>query len=126
MVGPTPSGRLNNIRLFLLPETFANLGIRCLRLVFSRLSSDWQIKYGHPVLVAETFVDPEQFHSTVYGANGWEELGRTDGPGRHQRDYYVRHDKPKRLFVRELCRNARRSLQAEHLWEHLKPDKFNS
>ena len=28
---------------------------------------------------------------------------------------YVKHDKPKKLFVRELCRNARRSLQAEHL-----------
>jgi len=27
----------------------------------------------------------------------------------------VRHDKPKRLFVRELCRHARRSLQAERL-----------
>jgi hypothetical protein len=44
-----------------------------------------------------------------------EELGKTDGCGRHQRDYYVRHDKPKRLFVRELCRNGRRSLQAEQL-----------
>jgi hypothetical protein len=106
---------VNNIRFLLLPETFANLGTRCLRLVFSRLSSDWQTKYGHPVLVAETFVDPEQFCGTVYTANGWEELGKTDGSGRHQRDYYVRHDKPKRLFVRELCRNARRSLQAEHL-----------
>jgi predicted transposase YbfD/YdcC len=69
----------------------------------------------HPVLVVETFVDPEQFCGTVYTANGWEELGRTDGSGRHQRDYYVRHDKPKRLFVRELRRSARRSLQAEHL-----------
>lgn len=28
---------------------------------------------------------------------------------------HVRHEKPKRLFVRELCRNARRSLQAEQL-----------
>jgi hypothetical protein len=27
----------------------------------------------------------------------------------------VRHNKPKRLFARELCRNARRGLQAEHL-----------
>jgi hypothetical protein len=96
-------------------QTFPNLGSRSLRLALSRLSSDWQTKYGHPVLVVETFVDPEQFCGTVYTANGWEELGKTDGSGWHQRDYYVRHDKPKRLFVRELCRNARRSLQAEHL-----------
>jgi hypothetical protein len=107
---------VNNIRFLLVPDqTFANLGTKSLRLALSRLSDDWEAKYGHPVLVVETFVDPEQFCGTVYTANGWEELGPTDGAGRHQRDYYVRHDKPKRLFVRELYRHARRSLQAEHL-----------
>ena len=107
---------VNNIRFLLLPDqTFPNLGTKALRLVLARLSSDWQARYGHPLLVVETFVDPDQFCGTVYTANGWEELGKTDGSGRHQRDYYVRHDKPKRLFARELCRNARRSLQAEHL-----------
>jgi predicted transposase YbfD/YdcC len=107
---------VNNIRFLLMPDkTFPNLGTKSLRLILSRLSGDWQTKYGHPVLLVETFVDPEQFCGTVYTANGWQELGKTDGSGRHQRDYYVRHDKPKRLFVRELCRNARRSLQAEHL-----------
>jgi hypothetical protein len=107
---------VNNIRFLLLPgKTFPNLGTRALRLVLARLSDDWQLAYDHPVLVVETFVDPEQFCGTVYTANGWEELGQTDGSGRHQRDYYVRHDKPKRLFVRELVRNARRSLQAEQL-----------
>jgi hypothetical protein len=106
----------NNIRFLLLPDkTFPNLGTRSLRIVLARLSDDWQVAYGHPVLVVETFVDPDQFCGTVYTANGWQELGKTEGAGRHQRDYYVRHDKPKRLFVRELCRNARRSLQAEHL-----------
>lgn len=107
---------VNNIRFLLLPDrTFPNLGTRVLRRVLARLSHDWQVAYDHPVLVVETFVDPAQFCGTVYTANGWEELGKTDGSGRHQRDYYVRHDKPKRLFVRQLCRNARRSLQAEHL-----------
>jgi predicted transposase YbfD/YdcC len=107
---------VNNIRFLLLPDkTFPNLGTRVLRMVLSRLSCDWQVAYSHAVLVVETFVDPDQFCGTVYTANGWEELGQTDGSGRHQRDYYVRHDKPKRLFVRELCRNARRTLQAEHL-----------
>jgi len=107
---------VNNIRFLLLPDkTFPNLGTRALRMVLSRLSCDWQVAYSHPVLVVETFVDPDQLCGTVYTANGWEELGQTDGSGRHQRDYYVRHDKPKRLFVRELCRNARRTLQAEHL-----------
>ncbi len=107
---------VNNSRFLLLPDpSFPNLGTRCLRLVLARLSHDWQAHYQHPVLVVETFVDPDQFCGTVYTANGWQELGKTAGCGRHQRDYYVQHDKPKRLFARELCRQARRSLQAEHL-----------
>jgi hypothetical protein len=109
----------NNSRFLLLPKfSVPNLGSRVLRLTLDRLSGDWQTRYGHPVEVVETFVDPAQFCGTVYTASGWTELGLTDGWGRCQRDYYVQHDKPKRLFVRPLRRNSCRSLQAEHL----KPD----
>jgi hypothetical protein len=95
---------VNLSRYCLLPgKTFPNLGSRVLRLTLDRLSADWQSHYGHPVLIAETFVDPEQFCGTVFTANGWVELGQTDGWGRHQRDYYVQHDKPKRLFARACC-----------------------
>ena len=107
---------VNNSRFLILPRAHCpNLGSRVLRLTLDRLSADWKARYDHPVLVVETFVDPEQFNGTVYAAQGWQELGLTDGCGRHRRDYYVQHDKPKRLFVRELAKNARRSLQAEHL-----------
>lgn len=106
----------NNCRFLILPGcSVINLGSRVLRLTLDRLSEDWQALYGHPILVVETFVDAEQFNGTVYTANGWIELGQTDGWGRCQRDYYVKHDKPKRLFVRALGRNACRNLQAEHL-----------
>jgi hypothetical protein len=107
---------VNNCRFLLLPhKTFPNLGSRSLRLTLDRLSADWQARYGHPVVLVETFVDPEQFCGTVYTANGWQELGVTDGFGRVRRDFYLQHNKPKRLFARELCRNARRSLQADKL-----------
>jgi hypothetical protein len=107
---------VNNCRFLLLAhKTFPNLGSRSLRLVLDRLSADWLERYGHPVLLVETFVDPEQFCGTVYTAQGWQELGSTDGFGRVRRDFYVQHHKPKRLFARELCKNARRSLQAEKL-----------
>ena len=107
---------VNNCRFLLLPhKTFPNLGSRSLRLTLDRLSTDWQARYGHPVVLVETFVDPAQFCGTVYTANGWEELGQTDGFGRVRRDFYVQHSKPKRLFARELCKNARRSLQAQKL-----------
>ncbi len=122
-IGWTPAQRerrlrlvTNNSRFLLLPErTVPNLGSKVLGLVLGRLSQDWQTRYGHPVVVVESFVDPQQFDGTVYSAQGWQELGATDGWGRCRRDYYVKHDRPKRLWVRELCRNACRSLQAEHL-----------
>ena len=105
-----------NARFLLLPhKTFPNLASKTLRLVLARLSDDWLSRYGHPVLLVETFVDPAHFTGTLYTASGWTELGQTDGSGRHARDFYVRHDQPKRLFCRELVQNARRSLQAEHL-----------
>jgi hypothetical protein len=107
---------VNHCRFLLLPhKTFPNLGSRALRLTLDRLSADWQARYGHPVVLVETFVDPEQFSGTVYTASGWQELGTTDGFGRVRRDFYVQHKKPKRLFARELCRQARRSLAADQL-----------
>jgi hypothetical protein len=107
---------VNNARYLLIPHrTVPNLSSQVLKLALARVSEDWQQKYGHPALVVESFVDPERFCGTVYTANGWQELGPTDGWGRCGRDYYVKHGKPKRLFVKELCKNARRSLQAQHL-----------
>jgi hypothetical protein len=107
---------VNNCRFLLLPDkTFANLASRSLRLCLDRLCADWQARYGHPVVLVETFVDPEEFCGTVYSASGWQELGQTDGYGRVRRDFYVEHNKPKRLFVRELYKKARRSLAADKL-----------
>lgn len=107
---------VNNARFLILPKYHVpNLATRILRLTCQRLSADWQERYGHPLAVVEGFVDPEQFQGTIYKAAGWQELGLTDGCGRVGRDYYVRHNRPKRLFVHELCARARRGLQAEHL-----------
>ena len=107
---------VNNSRFLLLPDqTSPNLGSAVLSRVAARLSDDWMERYGHPVMVMETFVDPQLFRGTVYRAAGWVELGHTQGHQRVSRDYYEPHDRPKLLFVRELARNACRSLQAEHL-----------
>src|SRR5882724_7765673 len=113
---------VNNCRFLLLPDkTFPNLASRSLSMCLHRLSADWQARYHHPVVLVETFVDPEQFCGTVYTSSGWQELGQTDGFGRVRRDFYVEHNKPKRLFARELCKNARRSLQADKLKVTLAP-----
>jgi len=110
----------NNSRFLLVPgRAVPNLGSRVLRLTLERIRADWQARYGHPVEVVETFVDPAQFCGTVYTASGWTELGETDGWGRCQRNYYVKHHLPKRLFVRPLRRQSRRHLQAEQLQPEL-------
>ena len=106
----------NNARFLILPHChYPNLATRVLSLCLARLPSDWQVRYGHPVWLAESFVDTQLFRGTAYKASGWTELGPTQGYGRCQQDYYVKHNRPKALFVKELKPNARRSLRAEHL-----------
>ena len=60
-------------------------------------------------------MDTQLFRGTAYKASGWREFGPTQGYGRCQQDYYVKHDRPKALWVKELKPNARRSLLREHL-----------
>ncbi len=50
-----------------------------MKLSLQRLSQDWQDHYHHPVLVVESFVDPQQFSGTCYKASGWTLLGHTQG-----------------------------------------------
>ena len=107
---------INNARFLVLPRChYPNLATRVMGLCLGRLPQDWQGRYGHPVWLAESFVDTQLFRGTAYKASGWTELGPTQGYGRCGQDYYVKHDRPKALFVRELKKNARGSLCAEHL-----------
>jgi hypothetical protein len=106
----------NNARFLILPHGhYPNLATRVMGLTLERLPQDWQGRYGHPVWLAESFVDTQLFRGTAYKASGWNELGSTQGYGRCQQDYYVKHDRPKVLFVKELKPKARRRLCAEHL-----------
>jgi len=106
----------NNARFLILPQFhYPNLATRVMGLCLGRLPQDWQARYGHPVWLAESFVDTQLFRGTAYKSSGWTELGPTQGYGRCQQDYYVKHDRPKALFVKELKKNARRSLCADHL-----------
>ena len=69
-IGWTPEQRdrrlhlvANNARLLILPPWRQhNLASRILSLSTRRLSADFQAAYGHPVLMAETFVDPNRGH----------------------------------------------------------------
>jgi hypothetical protein len=92
-----------------------NLASRILRLNLERLHDDWRERYGHGLLLAETFVDIEAYAGTCYKASNWIELGRTKGFERAGTDYYEPHGRPKRLFIRPLQRNALDLLTASEL-----------
>jgi len=106
----------NNARLLILPGVhYPNLASRALKLLLARLADDWQQRYGHPVVLVESFVDPQQFRGTTYKCSGWSELGRTQGWGRCGQDFYVKHERPKQLWVKELVPKACPKLRAESL-----------
>lgn len=101
----------NNVRFLVLPHVeIKNLASKILSLNIRRLSSDWQRFYGHPILLAETFVDPSRFKGTCYLAAGWKPLGQTDGFGRNPRGSYIEHGNPKIIFIRPLVKDAQRLL----------------
>jgi len=55
----------------------------------ARLSSDWERVYGHPIYLAETFVDTERFCGTCYRAANWVLVGRTTGRGKDDQTHRV-------------------------------------
>jgi len=62
----------NNSRFLILPQHHhPNLGSRVLSLCRRRIQQDWLQRFGFPLLVLETFVDPQRFHGTIYRASNW-------------------------------------------------------
>jgi hypothetical protein len=109
---------VNNSRFF-IPEAYhiPNLASKVMKLNLQRLSADWEQTYHHAVLIGETFVDPECFRGTTYKASGWTLLGQTKGFARSRQDFYEAHERPKQLWVRELCEGARTILRGRNLPE---------
>jgi hypothetical protein len=98
----------NNVR-FLILDGMPNLASKVLSLNLKRLSEDWQATYGHPIFLAETFVDSSRFKGTCYKASGWLCLGDTRGFRRNAGKYY-HHGQPKAIYIRPLRRDAARVL----------------
>ncbi|MBF0146059.1 MAG: ISAs1 family transposase, partial [Magnetococcales bacterium] len=78
-------------------------------LALQRLGDDWQQVHGHPLLLAETFVDPARFAGTCYRAAGWQEIGMTKGFAKNS-TRYRHHGQPKIVFVKPLWPLARQWL----------------
>jgi hypothetical protein len=106
-----------NSRFVILADRtrYPNLGTRSMKLCLDRLSADWQAQHGHPLVAVESFVDGQLFRGTLYKASNWTMLGPTAGFGRVAEDFYVRHARPKQLWVRLLQPQAREWLGAPQL-----------
>lgn len=112
---------VNNSRFLVLParQRYPNLASRVLGLALRRLSADWQERWGHPVLVVESFVDESLYRGTCYRASGFQAVGVTEGFKRASRDFYEEHGQPKQLYLRELRPGGRRRLRQARLPEEL-------
>lgn len=94
-----------------------NLASQALAAACRALPDQWREHFGYLPLLAETFTDPESYVGTCYKASGWEPVGMSQGSQRHRADFYVRHGRPKRLWMKELAPRAREKARAMCLHE---------
>ena len=107
---------VNNSRFLILPDWhIPNLASRILSLCEKRICHDWQQTFGHPILLLETFVDPERFRGTVYRSSNWVYAGDTKGFSRTRKGYTATPQSPKMVFVRPLQVDARALLSGSIL-----------
>lgn len=105
----------NNMRFLILPWIkVKNLASVILSKNLKRLSSDWQKIHGHPIVLAETFIDHDRFTGACYRACGWLALGQTKGYCRNGGRYYF-HGKSKTILVRPLTEEAKALLSSDFL-----------
>ena len=96
--------------LILGKQRMPNLASSSLALALRKLPEHWHELYGYAPLMAETFTDIEQFEGTCYKASNWTPLGLSKGFQRHRADYFLKHNRPKKLWIKSLNRNSLRIL----------------
>jgi len=74
----------NNMRFLVLPWVrVPHLASHILGRVARRISSDWMVRYGHPIYLLETFVEGDCFQGICYQAANWTCVGQTKGRSRN-------------------------------------------
>lgn len=100
----------NNQRFCVLSSTRRpNLASQVLSRTLRRLSFDFEQRWGHPVVMVETFTDPARHPGTCYKASNFTLLGETSGYKR-QAGRFVHHGAPKAYWYRLLRPDALRAL----------------
>jgi len=102
----------NNTRFLILPWVrVPHLSSWILGRVLRRLSADWRRKYGHRIVLVETFVERQRFAGTSYRAANWIRIGSTTGRSRQDREHTLQVP-VKDVYVYSLDRRFRRELSS--------------
>ena len=102
----------NNTRFLILPWVkVPSLASWILGRISRRLALDWQVKYGHRIVLLETFVERECFRGTAYRAANWLAVGATTGRTRQDRHTCIQAP-VKDIYLYPLRRDFREALQA--------------
>jgi predicted transposase YbfD/YdcC len=106
----------NNARFLILPSvSIRNLASKVLSMNLKRLSNDFRAVYGHPIYLAETFVDESRgYRGSCYRAANWRFVGLTSGWSRNAGRYY-RNDQPKAVFLYPLRKDAKEILTGDFI-----------
>jgi hypothetical protein len=103
---------VNNVRFLILPWVrIPHLASQVLALSARGLSGIWQRRYGHALVLAETFVDRARFAGTCYRAANWHCVGQTQGHAKRGH-LYRRHGVVKSIYLYPLTRHWRQPLTA--------------
>lgn len=101
----------NNTRFLILPWVkVPHLASWILGQIGRRLARDWQAKYGHRIVLLETFVERERFRGTAYRAANWLAVGATTGRTRQDRHTCIQAP-VKDIYLAALRRDFREVLQ---------------
>jgi hypothetical protein len=103
---------VNNTRFLILPWVqVPSLASWILGRISRQLSGDWQAKYGHGLVLLETFVERKRFRGTAYRAANWLTVGATTGRTRQDRHTCIQAP-VKDIYLYPLRRDFREVLQA--------------
>ncbi len=106
---------VNNTRLLILEKTRQpNLASQVLGAALRVLPGQWEQAHGYRPVLAEAFTDMDH-QGTSYKASNWIALGMTKGFQRQKADFYVRHGRPKKLWIYPLHKDAQAHLCAPQL-----------
>jgi len=95
----------NNTRFLILPWVrIPHLASHILSIIIQRIRGDWQNKYGHGLLLLETFVEIDRFRGTCYKAANWRYVGLTRGRSRNDR-YTRLHVPVKAVYLYPLAKH---------------------